>query len=242
MKRVLIVIPSYSGKVRHRVEEVVYWWTTSDKFLCNVEVITRRLIHAARNMAVEMALNGNYDYLLMCDDDNAPVNDNALELLLNANVDIVSWIIRKRKYPNKLAVFDAKRNQQEWFYDLSEREKLPSPSDNWLHPVGNVGTGFVLYSKKFLWEIYKKYDKCPFENKISHWVYLVTWQRAELERSIWNPLVVTDQNWKLPVVKGELSEDLLFHYRAKFMGYKVYVHDQVLLDHRDCESGQIFSV
>ena len=55
-----------------------------------MEVITRRLIHAARNMAVEMTLNGNYDYLLMCDDDNAPVNDNALELLLNANVDIVS--------------------------------------------------------------------------------------------------------------------------------------------------------
>lgn len=203
MKRVLIVIPSYSGKVWHRVEEMVYWWTTSDKFLCNVEVITRRLIHTARNMAIEMAINGSYDYLLMCDDDNAPVDHNALQLLLDANVDIISWIIRKRKYPHKLAVFDIKRNTEEGFYDLNEWETLPKEADNHLHPVGNVWTGFILYSTKFLKEIYKKYDKVPFESKISHW---------------------------------------LFHYRAKFMGYKIYVHDQVLLDHWDSESGQVFSV
>lgn len=154
-------------------------------------------------MAIEMAINGSYDYLLMCDDDNAPVDHNALQLLLDANVDIISWIIRKRKYPHKLAVFDIKRNTEEGFYDLNEWETLPKEADNHLHPVGNVWTGFILYSTKFLKEIYKKYDKVPFESKISHW---------------------------------------LFHYRAKFMGYKIYVHDQVLLDHWDSESGQVFSV
>ena len=245
MKKILIVIPSYSGKVRDRVTDVVKsreYNNKTDKFLCNVEIITRRLIHTARNMAIEMTLNGWYDYLLMCDDDNAPVNDNALQLLLDANVDIISWIIRKRKYPHKLAVFDTKRDMQEGFYNLTEWDNPPAPSENWLHPVGNVWTGFILYSRGFLEKIYNKYDKVPFESKLNHFVYLATGQRVELERSIWNPLIVTDKNWKLPVVRQELSEDLLFHYRAMFMGYKIYVHDQVLLDHRDGESGQIFSV
>lgn len=53
-------------------------------------VIERKIIHVARNEAIKMTLQGKYDYLLFCDDDNAPIHDDALKLLIEADKDVVS--------------------------------------------------------------------------------------------------------------------------------------------------------
>ena len=51
------------------------------------------MVHVARNFAVKIALKENFDYLLFCDDDNAPEKD-ALKLLLEADKDIIGGLIR----------------------------------------------------------------------------------------------------------------------------------------------------
>jgi len=48
------------------------------------------LINYARNMAIDEVINKNYDGLVMLDEDNPPIYDNFIDVLLSHKKDIVT--------------------------------------------------------------------------------------------------------------------------------------------------------
>ena len=239
-KRILIIIPSYDWNVRPEVLEKVENFERPEGFSCELNIVTRKLIHAARNTAIKDMLVGGFDYLLMCDDDNAPKHNNALKLLIDARVDIVSGCIRKRSFPNHLAFHKEIIDKESGFFEFEDYETMPQSEG--LFEVGNVGTGFVLYKRAILERLYKKYDYCPFENKLSHFAPLTNGYRCEFERAHESgEQIKVAQDGSLQVMRQHLSEDLLFHRRAKQLGVRLWVHCGVLLDHYG-NDWQIFKI
>ena len=87
-KKILLVIPSYSGEINDHVRKAIDEMIIPNGYEITEKVIIRTMIHTARNYAVKLALQENFDYLLFCDDDNAPKKD-ALKLLLEADKEII---------------------------------------------------------------------------------------------------------------------------------------------------------
>lgn len=234
-KTILIVIPSYDWNVRSEVMDAMNLLNIPEWYETTLRVIERKLIHVARNMAINEAIVWKYDYLLFCDDDNAPQPD-ALELLLEADKDIITWIIRKRSAPHHLAIYKWNMNTQEhkWFIEYEEYENIPDVSDD-IFQVANCWTWFVLYKVNMLKKLYVTYDYMPFENRLVHYVPTHIWQRVEAERAFWNPLMKVKNDWTIDVIKRWLSEDLLCHERIRNWWYTIYAHKRVNLIHYDGE-------
>lgn len=237
-KRILIVTPSFTWHVDPRVAKALNNLIVPDGFVVDQKIIARKLIHASRNEAIKDCIVWKYDYLLFCDDDNAPKPD-ALKLLLEADKSIVGWIIRKRNWSNMLAIYD-RTIDPNYFREYQEMKDVPE-TDNDVFEVWNIGTGFVLYKAELLHKVYVAYDYCPFENKLVHYVPTVTRERIELERFIWNPLIKTEKDWSLKVMRQMLSEDLLFHERCIMWWFKIHAHKLVTLEHY-WQDDQIFTV
>lgn len=228
MKKILLAIPSFTWHVDFRVHDAIEALIIPEWFELVKEVIDRKLIHVARNIAIKHAIIGKYDYLLFCDDDNAPKSD-ALKLLIEADKAIIGWIIRKRNGSNDLAIYEQVYDKANDFRDFKEYKDVPEGDD--VFDVANIGTGFMLYKIEVLEKIYIAYDYMPFENKLCHFIPTITGEWVELDRFFDNPLIKLDPEWRLKVMRVPLSEDILFHYRARMGGFKLYAHKGVCLEH-----------
>ena len=238
MKNILCVVPSFTWKVHEKVQEALKNLIVPEWFEMDCVVIERKIIHVARNEAIKMTLQWKYDYLLFCDDDNAPLNNDALKLLIEADKDVISWIIRKRN-STWLAIFDAKYDER-GFREYVSFEQIPE-TENDVFEVANCWTGFVLYKREVLEKVYVKYDCCPFENKLCHYIPTVTNERVELERFIWSPLIKLDDDGKIQIIKIMNSEDILFHERIRLWWRQIFAHKKVILDHY-WTNGEIYKV
>lgn len=238
MKNILLVVPCYSWTIRPEVEKAIDGLIVPEWYRMEQEIIKRKLIHVARNEAIKMTLVWWYDYLLFCDDDNAPKED-ALKLLLEADKDVIGWIIKKRNWSGDLAIYDMK-DDEDGFRDYVSFKEIPEVIGD-VFQVKNIWTGFVLYKRRVLEQVYSKYDYCPFENKLCHYVPTIMWDRVELDRFIWSPLIRTENDGTLKVMRQMLSEDLLFHERIQKWRVPIYAHKKVTLDHY-CEDWTFYSV
>jgi hypothetical protein len=230
MQRILLVIPSFDWNIHFKLHDWIEEIELPEGFEVKVEVISRKLIHVARNLAINNAIVWKYDYLCMIDDDSVPCRKDALKLLIEADKDIIGWIYRKRSNPDLLCLYEIVEDKKNKFFDFKEYKEIPE-TDWDIFEVGNIWTGFVLYKIEFLKKIFWAYDFMPFENKLVHFIPTMTNERVEIERFVGSPLIKIDADWKLKVMKVPLSEDLLFHNRARLWGYKIYTHKQVLVDH-----------
>lgn len=237
-KYILLVIPSFDWHVDFRVHDAIEALVVPEWYELEKKVIARKLIHVARNEAVKDCIVWKYDYLLFCDDDNAPKPD-ALKLLLEADKAVIGGIIRKRNWSDKLAIY-SRTYDAKWFHEYDEMKDVPE-SETDVIEVWNIGCWFMLYKREMLEKAYIAYDYCPFECKLSHYIPTITGERVELERWIGSPLIrLTKEGW-LDVMRCMLSEDLLFHERCFMWGFKIYAHKQVTLEHYSPD-GQTFIV
>lgn len=230
MKKILFVVPSFDGHIHFKLQERMENIELPEGFELQIEVISRKLIHVARNQAIQQCLTLKCDYLCMIDDDSVPTRPDALKLLIEADKDIIWAIYRKRHTPFNLALYEMKHDPKNNFRDFKEYKTVPEWTED-VFEVGNIGTGFMLYKAEFLEKIFQNYDYLPFENKLCYFVPTMIWMRVELDHEFWHPLIKLEEDGKLRVMKVPLSEDLLFHYRARIWQYKIYAHRQVLLDH-----------
>lgn len=231
-KKILLVIPSYSGEINDHVRKGIDEMIIPSGYEITEKVIIRTMIHTARNYAVKLALQENYDYLLFCDDDNAPKKD-ALKLLLEADKGIIWGIIRGRSFPNTLCVFDCEIDS-DGFRKYVPLTDLPENIED-VFEVANTWTWFILYKREVLEKIRKEYNNFPFEFKVCSYIQLINGSRVELEKAFpkFMPIYKYEKDGSLKIVKMPISEDLLFHERAKYQWFKIYAHAKVTLDHYD---------
>ena len=146
-KRILLVIPSFTWQVDFRVHDAIEAMIVPEWFEIEKRWSQEKLIHASRNEAIKDCIVWKYDYLLFCDDDNAPKKD-ALKLLLEADKDIIGWIIRKRNGSNMLAIYDRNIDDKD-FREYQEMKEVPETETD-VFQVWNIWTGFVLYKSRIV--------------------------------------------------------------------------------------------
>jgi hypothetical protein len=239
MKRVLLWIPSFTWHIDFRVHDWIEEIKKSKEYEIDINIVDRKLIHEARNTLVKRCIIGKYDFLFMIDDDNHPIGLDGLKLLIEADKAIIGGIVRKRNWTNDLAIYDQVYDKVNDFFDFKEYKEIPEGDE--VFEVANIWTWCILYKVEFLSKIYQAYDYCPFENKLVHLIPTVTGDRVELERFFDNPLIKLDTDWRLKVMRVPMSEDILFHYRARVGGFKLYAHRKVLCNHYG-DDGQTFTV
>lgn len=93
MARILLSVPSFDRSIRSRTAEAL-----GNLDACGNEVewsfVGGYGIERARNFMAQKALDGGYDYLLMCDSDMLPPRDG-LEKLLSHDLEVCTgWAVR----------------------------------------------------------------------------------------------------------------------------------------------------
>lgn len=239
-KKILLVIPCYTGEIHDEVRKAIDNLVIPDWYELEEKVLIRTMVHVARNYAVKLALDWWFDYLLFCDDDNAPEKD-ALKLLLEADKDIIGWIIRWRSVPHKLCIFD-REPDKDGFRKYVQFQRMPIVPDD-VFEIANTWTGFILYKRAVLEKMREFYDKHPFEFKVAHYVQFINWSRCELEKAFpkFLPIFKYEKDGSIKIIHSPVSEDILFHERAKYQWFKIFAHRKVCLKHYDT-NGDIYSV
>ena len=90
--RVFLALPNL-GWIRYELHRVVWHWYANH----GIEVfgpVGERPVAYAKNLCVEEFLKGSCDYIWFVDSDTVPP-PNALDLLLEAKVDVISGVVRQ---------------------------------------------------------------------------------------------------------------------------------------------------
>lgn len=231
-KKILLVIPSYTWEIHDEVRKAIDNLIVPEGYELEEKVIIRTMIHVARNYSLKLTIEGGFDYLLFCDDDNAPQKD-ALKLLLEADKEIIGWIIRGRSFPHTLCFFDQEPDT-DWFRKYIKFQEVPEvPSD--VFEVANTWTWFILYKREVVERIYNEYNKAPFEFKVQHYVSLINGSIVELEKAFpkFMPIFKYEEDWSIKIFKQPVSEDILFHERCRYFWFHIFIHNKVRLAHYD---------
>ena len=233
-KKILLAIPCYNGEIHDEVRKAIDNLIIPEWFEIEEKVIVRTMIHTARNFAVKTALKGNFDYLLFCDDDNAPEPD-ALKLMLEADKDIIWGLIRWRQFPHKLCIFDQEPDEH-WFREYIQFQRMPIV-DSEVFEIANTWTGFILYKRAVLEKLWEEYNHYPFEFKCAHYVQFINGSRVELEKAFpkFLPIFKYQADGSIKIIHMPISEDLLFHERCRYHGFKIFAHKNVRLKHYDTD-------
>lgn len=239
-KKILLVIPCYTWEIHDEVRKAIDNLIIPEWYELEEKVLIRTMVHVARNYAIKIALNEWFDYLLFCDDDNAPEKD-ALKLLLEADKDIVGGIIRWRQFPHKLCIFD-REPDKDWFRKYVQFQRMPIVPDD-VFEIANTWTWFILYKRAVLEKMREEYNHNPFEFKVAHYVQFINGSWCELEKAFprFMPIFKYEKDGSIKIVHAPVSEDILFHERAKYQGFHIFAHRKVCLKHYDT-NGDFYSV
>ena len=239
-KKILLVIPCYTWEIHDEVRKAIDNLIIPEGFEVEEKVLVRTMIHTARNYACKLTLEGNFDYLLFCDDDNAPEQD-ALEKLLKADKDIIWGIIRWRSFPHTLCIFDQEPDE-DGFRKYIKFHQMPIVPEE-VFEVANTWTWFILYKRHVIERIRQEYNQMPFEFKVQHYVQLINGSRMELEKAFpkFMPIMKQTEDGRIKIVKQPVSEDILFHERCRYYWFKIFAHEKVKLKHYD-QNWEIYSV
>lgn len=155
-KRVLIFIPSVEGKVSLATVEGIMqllWdcWKFREKGFEFVPFFGHRMtLPSARNEAINMAIAGQFDYIIFMDDDMViPVGTHIFSKLLEADKDIIAPLFFVRSKPYLPLLFRRLELANGAFITYENILDYPK---NELVKVDGVGFGFVMVKM----EVFKK--------------------------------------------------------------------------------------
>ena len=158
-----------------------------DKYEIEIVHTIRQPIPQARNLMLFKSLD--YDYLLFLDDDNIPEDINFLDKLVEADKDIISWIIPKRT-PDKDWIFSLCIYDEEylgiWEYIYTNYVNLPAWDD--IFEIYNCWMWCVLIKRDIIQSMFNQYDN-PCEAK-TVWFY-IDWQEHIRDDEI-DPYKITE--------------------------------------------------
>lgn len=212
MKKIFVGMPSGSGFPHPEVMFSLFNQELPEgyKLIFNKSsIVSRQIVHRARNELVRRFLDGWYDYLLRCDDDNPPTFDG-LKRLIESDKDIVSGIVPLRwGHCYNITVNRAWLKTLKWLDEVFEIE--------------NFWTGFCLIKRDVVKKVFEAtgwypYMFSPWEFvwNNENWLELYTWQ-DDIEKYHSN-------EWKVMIRKWEIWEDLYFGIKAKELWYKMYAN------------------
>lgn len=188
---------------------------------------TKTLIHSARNLALDEMIKMWADYLIMIDSDNYPEYNDFIDVMIDSNKDILSWVIRLRNRQEDLNI--CKIQKTDWpdkYINYQNIDWLETIQEIW-----NCWSWLVCLSRKVCEEMTAKYPR-PFENKMTYYIKKSTWEYIEFSPHIFQEAdFETTENWWLIIKYRELSEDYLFFERARSLGYKLYAHTKLTCLH-----------
>lgn len=147
--KVLIAVLTM-GTVRWELAKAltVMVWNRAQKqdMAIQIEYYSGKPISHNRNQIVKDFMVGDFDFLLMIDDDQAPIGDDPLELvrLNKAIVGLPTPIYNEVKNPDNPIAWNVGRDSEQGNWDLIQLE------DVGLVEVDAVGTGIMLIARRVL--------------------------------------------------------------------------------------------
>lgn len=211
MWRILIWIPTMDDKIHIKFHWLLKNLQIPEGYTVEESYTIRTYIDRARNMLVDKAIKGKYDYLFFLDDDIYPPSD-VLVKLVNSWLDIISWVYRERTGDNRLVIYD------DIWWDLANRNKINIAL--WVIQKSLAVWGGCLLIKV---DVLKKMREKYWYNIFSMWnIYEYNGKEYLFDKEI------EDIN-KLKTTY--VSEDISFGYRAKTLGYNTFIDTRCLCWH-----------
>jgi glycosyltransferase involved in cell wall biosynthesis len=191
-----------------------------------IQIITtsRLLIHCARNLAVEKTLEGGFDYLLFLDDDNPPEDTNFIDVMVETNRDVVTWVVRLRNRQEDLNI--TKSVDQD---GLLKYENYKSAPKN-LIEVWNCWCWCVLIKREVLEKVIEEHPR-PFESKYTWYLNTKEWYKELWPKVFGREEILFWDNGGLMLKWRELSEDFLFFERVRELWYKIFCNPKIKCRH-----------
>ena len=223
MKKIFVAIPSWTGYPHPEVifslwnQELPEWY----KLIFNESsIISRQIVHRARNELVRRFLDWWYDYLLRCDDDNPPTFD-WLKRLIESDKDIVSGVVPLRWWhAYNITIEWNGLKSLKWLDDVFEIE--------------NFWTWFCLLKRDVVKKVFEAtwgypYMFSPWEFVWNNKNWLELYNKQDKKKWYENDYVCKD--WWIYIRKWEIGEDLYFWLKAKELWYKMYANKYAICKH-----------
>lgn len=199
-KKVAFATPAYNGDVKLRFARAMF--DTFAHFNAHgvptawITVEQESLIQRARNRIVCEFLKGDCTHLFFIDSDEAWSPADALRLVMSEK-DLCGVAVTRKQIPAT-------------FCTNFSSDTIPVDPVTGLIKVNEVGTGFMLISRKLIEEMIEKHP---------HLKYV---EGADTVHALFDFRLTNEQYW---------SEDYVFCQRAREMGYDVWVAPQVSVEH-----------
>jgi hypothetical protein len=225
---VAVLIPTHK-KPENETGSALDKMLAYSKDFCHVvmrPLIASSVVHWVRNqlLANLYASNIPFDYVLFMDDDMTPPPE-AIQILLERKVDIVSAICTVRQDP---PLPNARYMSEKTFQFQTADIDQPG-----FWNVGAVGTGFMLITKKALdiigeYTLSLAYDKKFLGMREERALEI---EKAERERCAKDNNQFWFQFLRHPSGCGEMGEDMSFCFKARECGFEVYGDSTFLVGH-----------
>jgi len=176
-------------------------------------------ITPARNNLLKQIYNDWFERILNCDDDNPPIRQDALDIMLDIDKDIVTWWVRKKTDPKVLCLKEKKEKEIGWEYVSYDKP--------FTWKVDLAWTWFMLINRKVIEAMLNKYPM-PFERSFVKYIKTDKWFE-ELWYATWNPEITKE--WKVIIFQRELSSDYLFCERCIWLWFEVWTDKRLKCDH-----------
>jgi len=220
MKKLLVWVPTYSWTL----------WIELIKFLDNIQLpewwavakayAVRTPIHQARNVLLEKMVEWDFDYIIMIDDDEYPEKPDCFKKMLEANEDMISWVVRLRIKQENLNILKEEISDEPWMEWMKKYINYTSCDNRGLFKIANAWAWLIGISRRVA-ELMLKTYKEPFESKETVYVKHIDWTRWEVGYS---KKEIDMTLWKPQMCKRVLSEDYLFFERARNQWYELKCH------------------
>ena len=171
------------------------------------------LLPRARNSAVSLFLDEDYDYYMTIDDD-IDFPPESIPMLISSNRDMVCAIypMRSPDFPlYSVRVRIDKKNSSEFNINIADGHFIE---------LDYASTGFLLVKRHVIEAMAKAYADEAYEENLPERLGKQTY-------NLYNPIVVSHPNGK----KEYLSEDWAFCERARRLGFKIWGDLNISLGH-----------
>ena len=171
------------------------------------------LLPRARNLAISVFLDGDYDYYMTIDDD-IDFPPESIPMLISSNRDIVCALYPMRSHDFPLYSVRVKIDKK------SASEFNINIIDGRFIELDYASTGFLLVNRHVIEVMSNAYADEAYEESLPE-------RFGKQTCNLYNPIVVAHPNGK----KEYLSEDWAFCERASRLGFKIWGDLTVALGH-----------
>lgn len=200
--KILIGIPSYNWNMEYIQPYLdtmeIPWW-----FEYDLIIIEKSTIVQARNRIMQVAYEWWYEMLWMLDDDNPPINKDAIEWATKLPWQIITGMVKSSVDRQSYCIYN-------WGDEANAYATTIDIGDSKV--VDMCGTWCLFIKKQAIKEIYEKYNWYPFEWKMA---YFEKFNDIYIERLPWEKILTGMLYSKF------MWEDLLFSHRCTQAGFPI---------------------